>query len=48
MHGGSVPRDSAPYHFHALRNERFAFGGKLFGRVPPGFSVPAGKEGKWT
>jgi flavorubredoxin len=48
MHGGSVPRDSTSYYFHALRNEPFAFEGKLFGRMLPGFSVPAVEEGKWT
>ncbi|MGI8909331.1 MAG: FprA family A-type flavoprotein [Rubrobacteraceae bacterium] len=48
MHGGSVPRDSTPYYFDALRNEPFAFEGKLFGRMLPGFSVPAVEEGRWT
>jgi len=48
MHGGSVPRDSTSYYSHALRNEPFAFEGKLFGRMLPGFSVPAVEEGKWT
>ncbi len=48
MHGGSVPRDAAPYYFHALRNEPFAFEGKLFGRMLPGYSAPAIEEGRWT
>ena len=48
MHGGSVPRDSTHYYFRALRDEPFAFEGKLFGRMLPGYAVPAVEEGKWA
>jgi flavorubredoxin len=32
MHGGSLTRDSFPYFVRALREERFAYEGKLLGR----------------
>jgi len=32
MHGGSLTRDSFPYFVHALREEPFAYEGKLLGR----------------
>jgi flavorubredoxin len=35
MHGGSLPKTSIPAYVHALRNEEFAFNGKLLGRVLP-------------
>lgn len=35
MHGGSLPQDMTHHYFHALRNEPFAFEGKLFGRMLP-------------
>jgi Uncharacterized flavoproteins len=35
MHGGSLPKDVMPGYVHALRNEEFAFEGKLFGRMLP-------------
>ncbi len=44
----AASQHSTPYYFHALRNEPFAFEGKLFGRMLPGFSVPAVEEGKRT
>jgi len=36
MHGGSLPSEVLPRYTHALRNEPFAFEGKLFGRMLPG------------
>jgi hypothetical protein len=36
MHGGSVPRDVIPDYTRALKNEAFAFEGKVFGRTIPG------------
>ena len=33
MHGGSLPKDAVPSYTDALRNEDFAFEGRLFGRV---------------
>lgn len=44
MHGGSFEREAAHYYFHALRNEPFAFDGRLFGRTLPGFPAPAQEE----
>ncbi len=35
MHGGSLPVDVFPAYFTALRNEPFAYEGKLMGRVLP-------------
>ena len=32
MHGGSLPQEVVPHYFEALRNEPFAFEGKIFGR----------------
>jgi len=32
MHGGSLPREAFPYFTRALREERFAYEGKLLGR----------------
>jgi flavorubredoxin len=34
MHGGSLPKASVPPYISALRNQEFAFNGKLLGRVP--------------
>lgn len=48
MHGGSLPWEATHYYFHALRNEPFAFEGKLFGRMLPGFAAPAIEEGRWS
>lgn len=36
MHGGSLPGEVVPDYTHALRNEEFAYDGRLFGRVVPG------------
>lgn len=36
MHGGSLSREVLPAYIHALRNEPFAFEGKVFGRMLPG------------
>jgi len=33
MHGGSLPRETAPGYVRALRSEPFAYEGKLFGRA---------------
>ncbi|MBA2442080.1 MAG: MBL fold metallo-hydrolase [Rubrobacter sp.] len=41
MHGGSLPREAIHYYLDALRNEPFAFDGRLFGRTLPGFPAPA-------
>ncbi len=41
MHGGSLPRDATRYYFDALRSESFAFDGRLFGRMLPGFPAPS-------
>jgi hypothetical protein len=35
MHGGSLPREVLPGYIAALRNEPFAFEGRLFGRRLP-------------
>ena len=35
MHGGSLPKEVVPSYTHALRNEPFAFEGKVFGRMIP-------------
>jgi hypothetical protein len=35
MHGGSLPRETIPGFVRALREEPFAFQGKLLGRDPP-------------
>lgn len=35
MHGGSLPRETIPDFARALREEPFAYGGKLFGRELP-------------
>jgi flavorubredoxin len=32
MHGGSLPREAAPSYLKALREQRFAYDGKLLGR----------------
>jgi hypothetical protein len=32
MHGGSLTRDALPYYVRALREESFAYQGKLLGR----------------
>jgi hypothetical protein len=32
MHGGSLARETIPGFVHALREERFAFQGKVLGR----------------
>jgi flavorubredoxin len=36
MHGGSLPRDVIPDYTRALKDEPFAFDGKVFGRTIPG------------
>ena len=36
MHGGSLPREVMASYTHALRNEPFAYEGKVFGRMLPG------------
>lgn len=38
MHGGSLPCAVIPKYVQALRTESFAFEGKLFGRVLPGYT----------
>ena len=35
MHGGSVPAEALPRYIAALREESFAFAGRLFGRELP-------------
>ena len=35
MHGGSLPREIIPSYVSALRNQPFAYDGKLFGRLLP-------------
>lgn len=35
MHGGSITREAIPRYTQALRNERFAYNGKLLGRNIP-------------
>ena len=35
MHGGSLPGDVAPAYTRALREEAFAYDGRLFGRPVP-------------
>lgn len=35
MHGGSLPREVLPKYVRALREEPFAYNGKLFGRTLP-------------
>lgn len=47
MHGGSLRQEAAHYYFRALRDEPFAFEGKVFGRTLPGYSAPV-VEGRWT
>jgi hypothetical protein len=44
MRGGSFEREAVHYYFHALRNEPFAFDGRLFGRMLPGFPAPTQEE----
>ncbi len=44
MHGGSFSQEAQSYYFHALRNEPFAFDGRLFGRMLPGFPAPTVAE----
>jgi hypothetical protein len=36
MHGGSLPRDVMSDYTRALKDEPFAFEGKVFGRTIPG------------
>jgi flavorubredoxin len=36
MHGGSLPGDMIPAYTQALKNDPFAFEGKVFGRTIPG------------
>jgi flavorubredoxin len=36
MHGGSLPREVVPAYTRALREEEFAFEGKILGRMIPG------------
>jgi hypothetical protein len=36
MHGGSLPGDVAPAYTRALRDEAFAYDGRVFGRPIPG------------
>jgi glyoxylase-like metal-dependent hydrolase (beta-lactamase superfamily II) len=36
MHGGSLPKEVVPNYTRALREEEFAFEGKIFGRMIPG------------
>jgi flavorubredoxin len=36
MHGGSLPKEAVPNFTRALREEEFAFEGKIFGRMIPG------------
>ncbi len=40
-----APPDTGPAKYYS---GSVAFEGKLFGRMLPGFSVPAVEEGKWT
>jgi flavorubredoxin len=35
MHGGSLPKEVVPNYIQALRDEEFAFEGKIFGRMIP-------------
>ena len=35
-HGGSLPKEVVPNFARALREEEFAFEGKIFGRMIPG------------
>jgi hypothetical protein len=35
MHGGSLPKEVVPSYTRALREEEFAFDGKIFGRMIP-------------
>jgi flavorubredoxin len=35
MHGGSLPKEVVPNYIQALRDEEFAFEGKIFGREIP-------------
>jgi hypothetical protein len=35
MHGGSLPKEIVPEYIRALRNEPFAYEGKVFDRTPP-------------
>ena len=35
MHGGSLPGDVLPAYTRALKNEPFAFDGRVFGRTIP-------------
>jgi hypothetical protein len=35
MHSGSLPRDVVPAYTRALKNEPFAFEGKVLGRTIP-------------
>jgi hypothetical protein len=35
MHGRSLPRDAIPYYVRALREEPFAYRGKVLGRELP-------------
>ncbi len=35
MHGGSLPKDTAASFIHALRTEKFAYEGKVLGRLLP-------------
>ena len=35
MHGGSLPKEAVPDYTRALREEEFAFEGKIFGRTIP-------------
>ncbi len=46
MHGGSLMREAIPRYTHALRHERFAYGGKLIGRTIPA-PKPSTSEGDW-
>jgi flavorubredoxin len=40
MHGGSLGRETIPDFVRALRDEPFAFQGKVLGRELPGFEAP--------
>jgi flavorubredoxin len=42
MHGGSIARQTIPSFIRALREEPFAYRGKVLGREIPGGSGPAG------
>jgi hypothetical protein len=35
MHGGSLPRDAIPHYVRALREQPFAYQGKVLGRELP-------------